>query len=30
MLCYTIGISIVIIIELLYNQPNNLPKTKII
>lgn len=30
MLCYTIGISIVISIELLYSQPNNLPKTKII
>ncbi|HEX8019894.1 DUF2809 domain-containing protein [Mucilaginibacter sp.] len=30
MLCYTIGISIVMIIELIYSQPNNLPKTKII
>lgn len=29
MLCYTLGILIVIIIELLYRQPhNNLPKTK--
>lgn len=30
MLCYTMGIAIVISIELFYSQPNNLPKTKTI